>query len=83
MSIVLPPALTISVPPLSIVRIVRRGAGSNVLRRGAEAAKAQRPEILLITENKIVLLEKGRDGKFSAKSNAWEETKWSSRARKS
>jgi len=37
----------------------------------AEAAKAQRPEILLTTDNKTVLLEMGRDGKFSAKSNAW------------
>jgi hypothetical protein len=43
----------------------------------------QRPEILLISENKTVLLEMGRDGKFSAKSNAWEGTKWSSRVRKS
>ena len=36
-------------------------------------AVAQRPEILLITENKTVLLELGHDGKFSAKSTAWEE----------
>ena len=38
-------------------------------------AVEQRPEILLITENKTVILEMGRDGKFSAKSNAWEENK--------
>jgi transposase len=36
---------------------------------------AERPEILLITENKTVLLKMGRDGKFSAKSSAWEENK--------
>ena len=36
---------------------------------------AGRPEILLITENKNVLLEMGRDGKFSGKSNAWEDNK--------
>jgi hypothetical protein len=40
-----------------------------------EAAKAQRPEILLITDNKTVLLELGHDGKFSAKSASWEENK--------
>ena len=33
------------------------------------------PEILLITDNKTVLLELGNDGKFSAKSAAWEENK--------
>jgi hypothetical protein len=32
-------------------------------------------EILLITDNKTVLLELGREGKFSAKSSAWEENK--------
>ena len=36
---------------------------------------ADHPEILLITENKTVLLEMGRDGKFSAKSSAWEDNK--------
>ena len=36
---------------------------------------ADRPEILLITENKAVLVEMGRNGKFSAKSNAWEDNK--------
>ena len=36
---------------------------------------AYRPEVLLIAENKTVLLEMGRDCKFSAKSNAWEENK--------
>jgi hypothetical protein len=36
---------------------------------------ADRPEILLVTDNKTVLPEMGRDGKFSAKSNAWEENK--------
>ena len=36
---------------------------------------SERPEILLITENKTVLLELGHDGKFSAKSTAWEENK--------
>jgi hypothetical protein len=36
---------------------------------------ADRSEILLITENKTVILEMGSDGKFSAKSNAWEENK--------
>jgi hypothetical protein len=41
----------------------------------AEAAKAQRPEILLITDDKTVLLEMGHDGKFSAKSAVWEENK--------
>ena len=41
----------------------------------ADAAKERRPEILLITENKIVILEKGSDGKFSAKSAPWEENK--------
>ena len=41
----------------------------------AEAAKAQRPEILLVTEAKTVHLEMGSDGKFSAKSAAWEENK--------
>ena len=35
---------------------------------------AYRPEILLIAENKTVLLEMGCDCKF-AKSNAWEENK--------
>jgi len=35
----------------------------------------QRPEILLITDNETVLLEMGRDCKFAAKSNAWEENK--------
>ena len=44
-------------------------------------AVAARPEILLITDNKTVLLELGHDGKFSAKSQAWEETKSCSRAR--
>ena len=38
-----------------------------------EAAKTQRPEILLITENKTVILEMRSDGKFSAKSAVWEE----------
>ena len=41
----------------------------------AEAAKAQRPKILLVTEAKTVHLEMGSDGKFSAKSAAWEENK--------
>jgi hypothetical protein len=41
----------------------------------AEAANAQRPEILLITDNKPVHLEMGSDGKFSANSAAWEENK--------
>jgi hypothetical protein len=36
---------------------------------------ADRSEILLITENKTVILEMESDGKFSAKSNAWEENK--------
>ena len=36
---------------------------------------ADRPEILLIAENKTVPLEMGRDCKFSAKPNAWEENK--------
>jgi hypothetical protein len=36
---------------------------------------AARPETLLITEDKKVVLELGRDGKFSAKSTAWEENK--------
>jgi hypothetical protein len=36
---------------------------------------ADRPETLLITDNKTVLLEMGRDGKFSAKSKAWEDNK--------
>jgi hypothetical protein len=36
---------------------------------------ADRPEILLIAENKTVLLEMGSDGKFSANSAAWEENK--------
>ena len=36
---------------------------------------ADRPEILLITENKTVLLELGHDGKFSAKSTGWEENR--------
>jgi hypothetical protein len=36
---------------------------------------ADRTETLLITEAKAVLLEMGRDGKFSAKSDAWEENK--------
>ena len=35
----------------------------------------QRPEILLITDDKTVLLEMGSDGKFSVKSNAWEDNK--------
>ena len=35
----------------------------------------QRPEILLITEDKTVHLEMGSDGKFSANSAAWEENK--------
>jgi hypothetical protein len=39
------------------------------------AAVANWSETLLITENKTVLLELGRDGKFSAKSAAWEENK--------
>jgi hypothetical protein len=33
------------------------------------------PEILLISDAKTVLLEMGREGKFSAKSAAWEENK--------
>ena len=33
------------------------------------------PEILLIADNKTVLLEMGSDRKFSAKSAAWEENK--------
>ena len=41
----------------------------------AEAAKAQRPEILLVTEAKTVHLEMGSDGKFSATAAAWEENK--------
>ena len=36
---------------------------------------AARPETLLITDDKKVLLEVGRDGKFAAKSTAWEEDK--------
>jgi hypothetical protein len=36
---------------------------------------ADRPEIMLITDSKILLLAMGRDGKFSAKSNAWGENK--------
>ena len=36
---------------------------------------AARPETLLITDDKKVLLELGRDGKFAAKSTAWEEDK--------
>jgi hypothetical protein len=36
---------------------------------------ANRPDILLVTDNKTVLLEMGRDGKLSAKSNAWENNK--------
>jgi hypothetical protein len=38
-------------------------------------AVAQRPEVLLATDNKTVLLSLERDGKFSAKSAAWEENK--------
>jgi hypothetical protein len=41
----------------------------------AEAGKERRPKILLITDNKSVLLEMGSDGKFSAKSAPWEEIK--------
>ena len=41
----------------------------------AEAAKEQRSEILLITDDKTVLLNMGHDGKFSAKSASWEENK--------
>jgi hypothetical protein len=41
----------------------------------AEAAKEQRSEILLITDDKTMLLEMGSDGKFSAKSASWEENK--------
>jgi hypothetical protein len=41
----------------------------------AEAAKEQRSEILLITDDKTVLLDMGHDGKFSAKSASWEENK--------
>ena len=44
---------------------------------------APRPEILLISDAKTVLLEMGREGKFSVKTSAWETTKSSSRARKS
>jgi hypothetical protein len=40
----------------------------------AEAAKAQRPEILLVTEAKTVHT-RWVDGKFSANSAAWEENK--------
>ena len=36
---------------------------------------AARPETLLITDDKKVVLELGSDGKFSAKSTAWEENK--------
>jgi hypothetical protein len=38
-------------------------------------AVAHRPEVLLATDNKTVLLSLERDGKFSAKSAAWEENK--------
>jgi hypothetical protein len=34
-----------------------------------------RPEVLLISDNPTVVLETGRDGKFAAKSNAWEENR--------
>ena len=36
---------------------------------------ADRPETLLITDDKTLVLEMGRAGKFSAKSSAWEENK--------
>ena len=38
-------------------------------------AVARRPEVLLVTDNKTVLLSLERDGKFPAKSAAWEENK--------
>jgi hypothetical protein len=53
-------------------------AGGKIIIRPdqmAEAAKAQRPKILLVTDKKTVHLEMGRDGKFFAKPNAWEENK--------
>jgi hypothetical protein len=44
-------------------------------RPNGGAAKEQRSEILLITDDKTVLLDMGHDGKFSAKSASWEENK--------
>ena len=35
----------------------------------------ERPEILLKTDSKTVMLELGREGKFSAKATGWDENK--------
>lgn len=36
---------------------------------------ANRVETLLVADNKTVVLELGRNGKYSAKSNSWEDNK--------
>jgi hypothetical protein len=43
-------------------------------RPGGPMSEA-RPEILLKTDTKTVLLELGREGKFSAKATGWDENK--------
>jgi hypothetical protein len=35
----------------------------------------ERPEILLKTDSKTVMLKLGREGKFSAKATGWDENK--------
>ena len=35
----------------------------------------ERPEILLKTDSKTIILELGREGKFSAKATGWDENK--------
>ena len=35
----------------------------------------ERPEILLKTDSKTIILELGREGKFAAKATGWDENK--------
>jgi hypothetical protein len=59
------------------LRTWRPGEQHDYEARPTRRALDHRPVLrfLLITENKTVLLDLGCDGKFVAKSNAWEENK--------
>jgi hypothetical protein len=37
--------------------------------------KGREPQIILKTDHRNILLEKGREGKFTAKSGGWEENR--------
>jgi hypothetical protein len=51
------------------------GTANYEARPNGGSGERERSEILLITDDKTILLDMGHDGKFSAKSASWEENK--------